>query len=291
MKVVQEVTRLTQNDCFKVFLRERSGFNSPLHQHDDMEINLILNAPGARRIVGDHVSDIEDSELVCVGPNVVHGWFTHDCKSHSIKEITIQFPKDLFDERYLNTNQLISIRNLFENSKRGILFSKLTAYSMSKRIQALTKKTGFESIIELLSIIHELATSRNAKFLSNSAFTAKTHHYYNRRLDRVFGLMNQNFSKHITLAEVAGLADMSEASFSRFIKNHTGYSFTDSLNEIRLGHVSRMLIDTTQSISEIAFKCGFNNIAHFNRTFKSKKNFTPKEFRAAYALKAITLVV
>jgi len=291
MNVMQEVTRLTQNDCFKVFLGEKSGFNYSLHQHDDIEIKLILNARGARRIVGDHISDIEDSELVCVGPNVVHGWFTHNCKSHNIQEITIQFPKDLFDERYLNTNQLISIRNLFENSKRGVLFSRLTAHSMSTKIQALTKKTGFESMIGLLYILNELATSSNAKLLANAAFIAKTNSYYNRRLNRVFELMHQNFSKHITLAEVAALADMCEASFSRFIKSHTGYSFTDSLNDIRLGNVSRMLIDTTQTIAEVAFKCGFNNMAHFNRTFKSKKGVTPKEYRAAYALKAITLAV
>jgi hypothetical protein len=66
MKIVQANTRRAPNDCFKVFLRESSEFNYPLHQHDDMEINLILNASGAQRIVGDHVSDIEDSELgVC----------------------------------------------------------------------------------------------------------------------------------------------------------------------------------------------------------------------------------
>ena len=75
---------------------------------------------------------------------------------------------------------------------------------------------------------------------------------------------------------------MPESSFSRFIKQRTGFSFIDSLNEIRLGHVSRMLIDTTPSISEIAFKCGFNNMANFKRTFKKNKQCTPKEFRETY---------
>ncbi|MDP4227945.1 MAG: helix-turn-helix domain-containing protein, partial [Bacteroidota bacterium] len=49
-----------------------------------------------------------------------------------------------------------------------------------------------------------------------------------------------------------------------------------------LGHVSRMLVDTTQSIAEIAFKCGFNNMANFNRRFKNKMGCTPKEFREEY---------
>jgi AraC-like DNA-binding protein len=56
----------------------------------------------------------------------------------------------------------------------------------------------------------------------------------------------------------------------------------DTLNEVRLGHASRMLIDTTQSINEIAYRCGFNNMSNFNRIFKKKKNCTPKEFRFEY---------
>ena len=94
--------------------------------------------------------------------------------------------------------------------------------------------------------------------------------------------MNVNYYRQITLAEVAKIANMPEASFSRFIKKRTNKTFIDSLNEIRLGHASRMLIDTTYTIAEIAYKCGFNNISNFNRLFKRKKLCVPKEFREAY---------
>ncbi len=57
----------------------------------------------------------------------------------------------------------------------------------------------------------------------------------------------------------------------------------DSLLEMRLGHASRLLIDTTQSIAEVAYNCGFNNISNFNRLFKKKKGCTPKEFRENYS--------
>ena len=87
----------------------------------------------------------------------------------------------------------------------------------------------------------------------------------------------------ITLAEVSKLANMPESSFSRFIKQRTGKTFIDSLNEIRLGHASRMLIETTNTIAEIAYKCGFNNISNFNRVFKRKKFCNPKDFRETYA--------
>jgi AraC-like DNA-binding protein len=76
---------------------------------------------------------------------------------------------------------------------------------------------------------------------------------------------------------------MSEVSFSRFIKKRTGKTFVESLNEIRLGHASRSLINTSNTISEIAYKCGFNNLSYFNRIFKAKNGCTPKEFRDNYS--------
>ncbi|MCY1559897.1 HTH-type transcriptional activator RhaS [compost metagenome] len=76
---------------------------------------------------------------------------------------------------------------------------------------------------------------------------------------------------------------MQEVSFSRFIKKRTGKTFIDILNEIRLGHASRMLIDTTNTVFEIAYNCGFNNISNFNRVFKKKKNTTPKSFRENFS--------
>jgi AraC-like DNA-binding protein len=287
MDIVREITPLTQNDCFTIFSREKREFDFPLHNHDDMELNLILNGPGAQRIIGDHIGEIDDMELVCVGPNLAHGWFTHNCTSRQIKEVTIQFHKNLFDERFLKRNQLINIRNLFENSKRGVKFSRDVIEHIMPRIVDLGKKSGFTSILELLSIIHELSVSRDIQLLSNSTFTIEQFNYNSRRIEKVFEFMNNHFDKQITLADVARIANMPEASFSRFIKQRTGYNFVDSLKEIRLGHVSRMLIDTTHSIAEVAFKCGFNNIANFNRAFKSKKGQTPSQFRENYVGKRI----
>ena len=67
--------------------------------------------------------------------------------------------------------------------------------------------------------------------------------------------MNRNYDKQITLGDIAKLVNMTEVSFSRFIKKRTGITFIDSLNEIRLGHASRILIDTTNSIAEISYSC------------------------------------
>lgn len=282
--ITKEITPLTQNDCFTIFSRVKKDFNFPLHFHEEFELNLILNAKGAKRIVGDNVEEIDDMELVLVGPNLSHVWLTHNCKSEEIREVTIQWHKDLFDDKMLKRNQLSFIRRMFDRSAKGILFSQETIQLVYKRLLAIDQMQGFDSVLELMSILHQLSTAKSMRVLSGASFNhEQVLNYNSRRIDKAFEYMNANFNKPVSLKDLAKLVNMTEVSFSRFIKRRTGNTFIDSLNEIRLGHATRMLIETTHSIAEVSFNCGFNNISNFNRFFKKKKNCTPKEFRENFS--------
>ncbi len=281
--ILKEITPLTSSDCFTIFSRTKTEFDFPLHYHEELELNLIINAKGAKRMIGDHMEEIDDMELVLVGSNLPHVWKTHKCKSKDIHEVTIQFHKDLFDEKMLRRNQLHFIRDMFDKSKRGILFSKATAKQLSSRLRELSNKQGFDSVLELMSILHDLSISRNMRLLSDASFSNVQQSYSSRRVEKVMEYMNSNFDKQVLLADAARISNMTEVSFSRFFKSHTGISFIDSLLEIRLGHASRLLIDTNQPVSEVAYNCGFNNISNFNRLFKKKKGCTPKEFKENYS--------
>ncbi len=277
--IIKEITPLTNSDCFTIFERKKKDFDFPLHYHEEMELNFISNANGARRVIGDHIEEISDAELVLIGSNLPHVWETHKLAGQEIHEVTIQFHKDLFDERFLRRNQLRVIREMFEKSKCGILFSNETAAAIGPRLVKLNKKHGFDSVLELMSILHDLSTSRNMRTLSDATFSNAEFSYSSRRVEKVMEYINLNFDKQVNLAEVAKIANMTEVSFSRFFKSRTGISFIDNLTEVRLGHASRRLIDTTEAVAEVAYNCGFNNISNFNRIFKKKKGCTPKEFR------------
>lgn len=290
--LLREITPLTQSDCFTILARTKSEFSFPLHYHEEFELNFIQQAKGAKRVIGGHFETIDDLELVLVGPNLQHGWFTHKCKSSEINEITLQFHRDLLDEKFLQRNQMSLIRSMFQQSLRGILFSREVTEAIMPRVINLVHKSGFDSVLELLSILHILSTSANMRILSDISFQAADSITYNsRRIDSVMGFLNKNFDKEISLSEAAKQVSMSEVAFSRFFKMRTGKTFVETLNEIRLGHASRMLIDTTQSVSEIAYRCGFNNMSNFNRVFKKKKQCTPKEFREQYNVSGIRAFV
>lgn len=282
-QVLKEITPLTENDCFTVFTRHKEGFDFPLHYHEEFELNLIINAGGAKRIVGDNVETIDELELVLVGSGLVHAWFTHECNTKKIHEITIQWHSDLLDEKLLKRNQLTLVKAMFENAAKGISFEKETIKKLLPKLINFDKLQGFDAYVELLQILGELAASKKMKTLSSSSFIpSKKFNHQSRRLEKAFEYMSRNYDRKVTLTEVAKQASMTKESFSRFIRKRTTQTFVDTMNEIRLGHASYMLINNTHSICEISFQCGFNNTSHFNKIFKNKKGTTPKEFRANF---------
>ena len=276
----REITPLKDNDCFLVFDRKRNAFSFPIHFHPEYEINYIYNAKGGRRVVGDHIKEINEYELVMVGPNLYHGWENYkNTGKEQLHEITIQFPPELFTEELLNKNILKPIKELLHNANQGISFSKETTKMIEKKLFALSKKRGFDSFLELQSILYDLAISRDQQLLTNITFQHHSGFYNSERIEKVYNWIKENYSKKLKLEDAANLVNMSVISFGRLIKQRTGKTFVEFTNEIRLGYATRMLIETTKSVSEICFECGFNNISNFNRIFKKKQDCTPSEFR------------
>jgi len=280
--VYHEITSLTENDCFVVFDREKTGFDFPVHYHEEYELNFIENAAGIKRVVGDSMELIGELELVLIGSNLPHGWIGKIPEESHIHEVTIQFHKDLFDDRFLNRNQLSFVKSLLEYASRGVKFTPDAIRNIRPRLMNLSNKNGFDSVLELISILHYLSISKDMRMLASPSFMQEQVTSRNRRIEIAFQYMRNHYDKEITLEDLARQVSMTEASFSRFIKKRTGLTFVESLNNIRLGHASRLLIDTTMNIAEISFKCGFNNLSYFNRVFKKKYACTPRQFRDNY---------
>lgn len=283
--VFREVTPLSEEDCFVIINRTKTEFSYPVHVHPEYELNFIENAKGAQRVVGDSIEEIDDLELCLIGnENLEHAWMNHHCESREIHEITIQFHKDLFLESLLNKKQFHTVSVMLENAKKGMVFSRLVIEKVKTRLDNLYRsQNGFFSVLELLSILYELSIDQNSRILCSSTFNKQDESSDSRRIQKVINYLNSNYQNEIRLLDVANHVNMSEVSFSRFMKKRTGKNYIEYLNDLRLGIASRFLVDTTKTISEISFECGFNNLSNFNRIFKKRKGFTPKEFRENYS--------
>lgn len=273
----REITPVQPDDFFIIMNHLDAKFDYPIHYHPEYELNLVLDSSG-KRIVGDAIDKYSDIDLVFIGPNTYHKW-AGDREGKGSHVITIQFPEELFDKTFLNRKLMFPIKELLQKSYRGIEFSDETKWDMKDRILDLCKTNGFDSVLNFLSILYDLAISRNQKLLASSTFKSEFEVPKSRRIKKVVQYLQENYNQDIMLSDVATLVNMTDSAFSHFFKRKTQHSFSDYLIDIRIGYACRRLLETSLNISEICFSCGFNNLSNFNRLFKKKKGCTPSEFR------------
>ncbi|MBQ8838711.1 MAG: helix-turn-helix domain-containing protein [Bacteroidales bacterium] len=285
--IFTEIPPIFADDIFVIFERRKTGFNFPIHVHPEYEINFISGARGAVRVVGDSVEEIGDSEMVLItGSNLEHMWKDGSALAgKEIYEVTIQFSPTLLEAGgLLEKKHFAPIKKMFQDGQNGIAFSDEAIRRSGVIIQQiLSSSDGFNSFLLFLSLLNVMAHDDAYRVLSNSKFSSYHEAYDSRNIGIIMDFMNHNYHRKVTLEEAASLVNMSVPSFSRFIRSRTGFSFVNCLNNIRVGSAARILIDEpSETISSVAYRCGFNNLSNFNRIFKAKRGITPKEFRSYY---------
>jgi AraC-like DNA-binding protein len=99
----------------------------------------------------------------------------------------------------------------------------------------------------------------------------------------LFDYLTQFYTKELSILLVEKETGISERQISTIIKQRTGLSFNQFLNQLRITEARRLLIETKLNVSEIAYKVGYGNVSHFNRVFKSAVGYSPNEFRLHHA--------
>jgi len=273
----KEITPLASDDLFIVLNHPSAKFDYPVHHHSDFEINLVMDTSG-KRVVGDSIEEFSSLDLVMIGPNIPHAWFSESEENNHV--VTIQFSDKLLNFPILEKRLFSNIKNLLIESQRGLAFSEKTQVEIKEKILKLTKMQGFQTVLEFLSILNELSVSDRRVLVSNqydSQLVVRTSK--SRRITLVCDYIERNYAKTINLSDVASLVNMSESAFSHFFKKRTNTSYKDYLTNVRISHACQLLTKTTNSVAEICFACGFNNLSNFIRIFKKKKNNTPSDYR------------
>lgn len=281
---MREITPLSDCDCFYIADRHKSAFDYPIHCHPEFELNYLERAAGARRTVGDNTELIGDLELVLIASSdLEHCWEQGECVSRDIREITIQFMPDVLPAALLQRNQFESIRRMLERARCGLAFPMQAIMRVYAKLDSLmAHRTGFHAVLEFYEILYELSLSDGARTLSSSSFARAETHSESRRVAKVQEYISRHFHDDVRTEQLAALIGMTPVAFSRFFHQRTGRTFSDYLTEIRLGHASRMLVDSEKTVAEICYDCGFNTLSNFNRLFRKHKDCSPTEFRANF---------
>jgi AraC-like DNA-binding protein len=95
----------------------------------------------------------------------------------------------------------------------------------------------------------------------------------------VYQYLIKNFSETISLSQIASVANLTPQAFCNFFKKKTLKSFTEFLNELRVGHACKLLQNQQLTISDVCFQSGYQNMANFNNFFKKITKQTPSQYR------------
>lgn len=282
MTPVLENIPIDELQCsFHSFSYTTPAFDFKWHFHPEFELTYIVKGNGYR-LIGNSYHEFSNDDFVLIGPNLPHTWFGKAHDNENFEAIVIQMPPD-FVQKIISFKEANHLKLLFEKSKSGLFF-KAHPSDIKKLLFNVVEATGLEKMIALLTVLTKLSID-NTTPISSAIYNFRINEEMENKINRVCIYLQNNFSNHISLKEVADLIYMTESNFCKFFKKSTSITFSNYLNEIRINAVSKLLINSDNNIKNIAYSCGFESISYFNRVFLKKKHLTPKEFRVIHSIK------
>lgn len=251
-------------------------YGSRWHFHPEVQITLALKSAGYR-IVGDNISPLHDGDCVLVGADVPHVWHQDTVsRSNAVHAIVIRFREDL---PWLAQPEMNEVRRLLQRARRGLVISGKTRKEAQNRLEQLSAATGLGRLIELLHVLHLLSQSNEVKPLASAGFRPALDATDQERMGRILRFIQERLVEDIARDELARVAALSPGAFSRYFKSRTGKTLPEYVNELRIGRACRMLAETDDAVTDVAFDCGFRNLANFNRWFLKLTSLVPRAYR------------
>ena len=280
MHISFEKLRIDEQGIFHYQEFKQPRFTSPFHLHDEFELILILKSHG-KLYVGSNVANFNAGDLYFFAPGLPHCFYNirgYENGNEPAHAVVLWFKKDFLGTDFFEKTESTLLNKFIGKSERGIQITN-PSKSLIKSIVDINQKKYLEKVADLLLILNELSNIRNYKVLSISNILATASLVDSRIINHVFKYVAENFQKEIRLSEAAQVANMQKSAFCRYFKRKTKKTFTHFVNETRIMHAQKLLVESDKTVIEIAFECGYENTSYFNRQFRFYCHVTPMAFR------------
>src|SRR5690554_4142723 len=252
------------------------------HNHVELEFQHILKGSGTR-FIGDSIETFYSGDLVLVGSHLPHVWRSdkiyYENPELRTEVILTQFTKDFAGKDFLDLPEMLGVKELINDAVMGLQIIGATREIISKRLMGLIELEGGERLLEFIKILHYVAKTKEYRKLSTVGFMASYQSKGSDRINKVFDFIMNNFTEDISLAETAEIAHMNETAFCRYFKSVTLKTFTEFVNEVRVGYACKLLLHEKLNVASVGYESGFKNVSYFNRVFKHTIGVTPLEYK------------
>jgi AraC-like DNA-binding protein len=268
------------------YVEDLPHFIVPWHFHPAIEIMYITSGTGTR-FVGDPIEGYAEGDVCMIGPNLPHEWrndAVYFQKESGLRAtcICLFFKKEIFEPNLIRLPEMSLIRDLIERSRRGLKFKGESGKRIATLIERSANEAGVQKIIDLLSILRAMALTEEYEVLASTGFTESVHSNEFERFNKVYKYLVRNFTGVIRLEDVSTLVGLTPSAFCRYFKDRTKKTFIEYLNDMRIGHAKKLLIEGKMKIATVSVESGFNNLSNFITRFKKSTNMLPSEFQKKY---------
>ena len=292
MKSIERRLPQEIDKSFIVFNEVGPYFPYPWHYHPEYELVMIKRSTG-RRMVGDHIGNFEEGDLVFMGPLIPHVWvndpeFVQGKKEYLANAIVIQFVDNFLGQTFMQIPEMNEFRQFLKISDRGMVIKGKAREKINALMEEMLPNNGLQRLSSLFSIFDILSGLKKSEYelLASPGSLQNINSNTSDHFNKINEYIMRNFYEDISLPEIASVANMAVTTFCNFFKEHYRVTFVEYLNRVKIGYACKLFSENDVNVVEAAYKSGYNNLSNFNKQFKKLKNMTPSEYRKKLEMEA-----
>ncbi len=294
MKVLQFTIPVAHDKSIITQQEELAHFYPHLHRHKEAQVTWIQEGEGTL-IAGNNMHTFHAGEIYFLGADQPHlfksnpEYFLPDNKK-KIRALTIFFDPNGRLASLFDLPELKSLKDFIAHYRHGFKLPGEYLGKVSSLMLDIQATPGAAQMIFFLQMMRVLSSiSRKPEPLSDFNISPGINEAEGIRISNIYNYILHHYSKAVTLDDVAREACMTPQAFCRYFKKHTRHTFISFLNEMRVNEACKKLTaNRYESISVVAYKCGFTSITNFNRVFKNVTGSSPREYVENYLHKVNT---
>lgn len=269
--------------CFHVDVRRNVCHEIPWHWHEEVEVITIAQGRGLVR-AGREIWLLEEGDGLFLNANTFHRVQTVNggpCRFHSLvftADLLAGAPGSVFEQRYVRPLLRSSTRKLL--LRQDVPWQRQAIRAVEEAYQAFeTEEFGWELLARAaLSRLWQLVAKH-----ADLSTPAEEESSDVRRLRVMLQYIRENYSRSLTLEEIAASANIGRRECLRCFRRTIGIPPIQCLLKTRVRHASRLLAETDLPVTEIGMQCGFENPSYFAQVFRRLTGQTPRNYRQYFA--------
>jgi AraC-like DNA-binding protein len=276
-----ELVQIRGDQSFKIWSHGYPYRTVRWHFHPEYELHLVTATEGDR-YVGDHIEPFRVGDLVFVGPNLPHNWISDIAEGQSIEErcLVLQFTGEFIAACMATFPELRFLQPVLKEALRGVRFEAATAERVEPLMRDLLEAADARRITLFVRILDLIGHAERRDPLASIGFQPNPSAYSSTAMNLVLQYIGRNFTDNLNETDLAKLSRQSISTFSRSFRKHTGMTFVQYVNSLRIELACQHLGQADLTITDICYAVGFNNVSNFNRQFLAAKGMPPSKFRA-----------